>query len=160
MKLLLLGFCLFGSACSDNVSGKSIMGNYAVMISQNGKSDPDIMTILQGSDGVMLLTFIAGISTDADAVNATGLRASLGEGYTLTLAKQPAHIEHSTGLLNGTIWGNGKVTGMDVNLTLHYLPTNFAINQMQDADGGVVLTRPDMGPATTLDYDVTGSKQI
>ena len=147
------------TGCSSaSVSAKPILGNYGVMISQDGKSDPDVMSILNGSDGALLLTFIAGITTDADAPNASGLRASLGEGYTLSLAKQPAHIDHSTGLLNGTLWGDGKVTGMDIHLTFHYLPTNFAINQMVDPDGGVVLTRPDMGAATSLDYDITGSK--
>jgi hypothetical protein len=161
MKWLGLAFLFFQtSACSSaSVSAKPVLGNYDVTIAQAGKSDPDIMSILNGSDGALLITFIAGITTDADAPNASGLRASLGEGFTLTLAKQPAHIDHSTGLLNGTLWGDGKVTGTMVHLTFHYLPTNFAINQMLDPDGGVVLSRPDMGAATSLDYDITGTKE-
>jgi hypothetical protein len=147
------------SGCSSaSVSTKAVLGNYNVTIAQDGKSDPDVMSILNGSDGALLLTFIAGITTDADGPNASGLRASLGEDYSINLAKQPAHIDHSTGLLNGTLWGDGKVMGMDIHLTFHYLPTNFAINQMLDPDGGVVLTRPDMQPATSLDYDITGTK--
>jgi hypothetical protein len=149
------------SACSSaSVSTKPILGNYNVTIAQSGKTDTDVMSIISGSEGTLLITFIAGITTDSDAPNATGLRATVGEGYTITLAKQPAHIDHSTGLLNGTLWGDGKVTGMDIHLTFHYLPTNFAINQMVDPDGGVVLTRPDMAPATSLDYDITGSKLL
>jgi len=157
MKLLGLACLLFGCS-SASVSTKPILGNYNVMVSMDGKSDPDVMSLLNGSDGSVLITFIAGITTDADGPNATRLRASVGEGYSVTLAKQPAHIEHSTGLLNGTLWGDGKVTGMDIHLTFHYLPTNFAINQMLDPDGGVVLSRPDMGEATSLDYDITGSR--
>jgi hypothetical protein len=162
MKLLGLCLGLFVLGCNDaNLSTKPILGNYQVTISQNGKSDPDWLVILNGADGAVLLNFEWGITTDADATNASGLRASIGEGYTLNLAKQPAHIDHSTGVLNGTIWGDGKVTGTDLHLTLHYLPTNFAINQVLDPDGGVVLIRNDMGAAaTSLDYEVTGSKSI
>jgi hypothetical protein len=164
MKLLGLAglscLSLVAACSSESVSSKPVLGNYSVMISQDGKSDPDVLSILNGSDGALLLTFIAGITTDADGPNASGLRASLGDGYTLTLAKQPAHIDHSTGLLNGTLWGDGQVTGMNIHLTFHYLPTNFAINQMLDPDGGVVLTRPDMAPATSLDYDITGSRLL
>jgi hypothetical protein len=147
-------------ACSQSVSFKGVIGNYDVMIAQDGKSDPDVMTIINGSGGTMLITFIAGITTDADGPNASGLRASLGGGQKLTLSKQPAHIDHSTGLLNGTLWGEGQVTGTDVTMTFHYLPTNFAIGQMSDGDGGVVLSRTDMAPATSLDYMITGSKEM
>jgi hypothetical protein len=158
MKWLGLAFLLGTGACSQSVSGKDFLGNYSVTITQDGKSDPDVMSILNGSDGALLITFIAGITTDPTGPNADGLRASVGEGDTVTLAKQPAHIDHSTGLLNGTLWGDGQVMGTNIHLTFHYLPTNFAINQTTDDDGGVVLTRPDMAPATSLDYDISGMK--
>jgi hypothetical protein len=154
-----LGFAV-GACSEESVSTKGVIGNYNVMISQNGKSDPDVMSILTGSNNSLLISFIAGISTDADGPNPTGLRASIGQGQSITISKQPAHIDHSTGKLNGTLWGEGKVTGFDVTMTLHYLPTNFAIGQMTDPDGGVVLSRPDMAPATSLDYELTGEKQM
>ncbi len=160
MKWMLLGLFPFVLACSQHVSAKGVIGNYDVMISQDGKSDPDVLTILTGSNNVLLLTFIAGITTDPDGPNPSGLRASLGGGDHLTIAKQPAHIDHSTGELDGTIAGEGQVVGFNINLTLHYLPTNFAIGQQNDPDGGIVLSRTDMGLSATLDYSVTGMKEM
>lgn len=151
---------LAGAACNDDtVSIKGVVGTYDVMISQGGKSDPDILTIVQGSGGAVLLTFIAGITTDPGSVNENGLRATVGDGNSLTLAKQPAHIDHSTGTLNGTIWGTGTVNKMALMMTLHYLPTNFAV-PTGNTDGGIVLTRDaGTGMPATLDYTVMGTRQ-
>jgi hypothetical protein len=160
MKLVLGWLLVLVSACNEDVSGKSVIGNYDVMISAMGKSDPDVLSIVTGHAGVLVLSFSAGITTDSGAVNASGLRATLGEGNTLTLAMQPAHIDHPLGLLNGSIYGTGKVTGNKIMMTLHYAPTNFAIGQSTDADGGIVLMRKDAGPGNTLDYDLTGQKQM
>jgi hypothetical protein len=159
MKWLLFVPFVFVGACSQSVSSKGVIGNYDVMISQDGKSDPDLMTINDGSGGTLLITFIAGITTDPDGPNPTGLRAKLGSGQKLTLSKQPAHIDHSTGELDGTLTGEGQVTGNDISLVFHYLPTNLAIGQTQDPDGGVVLSRTDGGTGT-LDYTITGSRQF
>jgi hypothetical protein len=148
------------SACDENVSAKSVIGNYDVMISAMGKSDPDVLSIVTGHAGVLIFSFSAGITTDADAVNASGLRVTLGDGYALTMAMQPAHIDHPLGLLNGSIYGSGKASGNMLMMTLHYAPTNFAIGQSTDADGGIVLMRKDAGPGNTLDYDLTGQKQM
>jgi hypothetical protein len=145
------------SACDESVSSKGITGVYDVMITQAGKSDSDVMTVSNGSNGFLLLTFIAGITTDPNGANANGLRASLGEGGTLHLNMQPAHIDHSTGNLDGEIFGDGKIEKAMVNLTLHYLPTNFAIGTM--TDGGIVLTRDAGTTKPTLDYVVTGTRE-
>jgi hypothetical protein len=157
---VLMFFGVLVSACSESVSAKGVIGNYDIMISQSGKTDAAVMTILTGSKGALLITFNAGITTDADGPNADGLRASLGSGQKITIAKQPAHIDHSTGQLNGTIFGDGKVLGDMIMMELHYLPTNFAITQTEDPDGGVVLSRNDMGLSMTLDYAVTGTKEM
>src|SRR5688572_30835565 len=98
------------AACEDSVSATSVLGSYEVMISSMGRSDPTILSILTGSQGTLLLSFTAGITTDVGAPNAAGLRANLSAGPKLTLQRQPAHIEHSTGILNGTIFGEGTVT--------------------------------------------------
>jgi len=160
MKWSLLGFVMLVSACSESVSSKGVIGNYDIMISQSGKSDAAVMTILTGSKGSLLITFNSGITTDAGGPNSDGLRATLGSGQKITIDKQPAHIDHSTGQLDGTISGDGKVTGDSIMMELHYLPTNFAINQMMDPDGGVVLSRSDMGLSMTLDYAITGMKEM
>jgi hypothetical protein len=163
MKYLGLACALALAACDESVSTKGVLGSYDVMISSMGKSDPDIMSISVGSNSALLITFIAGITTDPTGPNADGLRASFGDGNTLHLDKQPAHIDHSTGVLNGTIYGDGTALNKMVMLTLHYLPTNFAIPQPTTGDGGIVLTRDagttTGGPATTLDYVVSGTHE-
>jgi hypothetical protein len=145
------------SACDQSVSSKGLTGVFDVMITQAGKSDPDVMTVSNGSGGMLLLTFIAGITTDPNGVNANGLRASLGEGGTLHLAAQPAHIDHSTGILDGDIFGDGKIEKAMVTLTLHYAPTNFAIGTV--TDGGIILSRDAGTSKPTLDYMVTGTRE-
>ena len=82
MKSLLCGciitYCAIASSgCGSNAAGKAVLGSYSVMISSNGKSDPDLMTVSPGTDDKLLFTFAAGITTDIGAVNANGLRADL-----------------------------------------------------------------------------------
>jgi hypothetical protein len=135
--VLLAGFA-FG--CSSPPSSKQAVGAYTVMITLNGVSDPDIMVISPGDDGTILITFTAGITTDAGAPNANGLRADLKSETQFTLKPQPAHIDHSTGNLSGSVSGTGSVTADgSVMLDLSYAPTN--------------------GTAGMLAFTVSGSRQ-
>jgi hypothetical protein len=145
------------SACESNVSATPVLGTYQITISAMGKSDPTILSIVTGSSGTLLLNFTAGITTDPGAPNAAGIRATLGEGNKLTVQRQPAHIEHSTGILNGTLWGEGQVMTSDITMSLHYAPTNFAIGTV-DLDAGIVLSRDAGTASATLEYTVEGTK--
>lgn len=134
---------------SDSTSAKGLLGSYSVTISAGGKSDNDVLTLVQGARGRLLLLFELGITTDAMGPNPNGLISSL-DGMKLTLDRQPAHIDHSTGTLDGTLTGEGMVApdGSSLVLTLHFSPTNFAFDGGAATDGG----------APTLDYDVSGAK--
>lgn len=138
---------------SGTLSGKGIDGTYSVQISAMGKSDPDFMTISSGAAGSLLFTFTVGITTDPMGPNPDGLRGTAEASGAIKIPAQPAHIDHSTGQLDGALTGSGMITpdGSMVMLDLQFAPTNFAIPQ----DGGAV---PDGGVTTTLDYTVTGSK--
>ncbi len=130
------------SGCgSDTSSFKGVVGTYGITISKDGKQDPDVMSVLQGTQSSLLLTFVAGISTDPRGSNPNGLRCGQ-QATKLTVLPQPAHITHSTGQLDGMVSGEGTLAldGSTVNFTLHYMPTNLA-------------------GAATLDYVVEGSKQ-
>jgi hypothetical protein len=142
------------AGCSDDVSNKGLLGTYEVMIAQGGLSDPDFLSVTPAVGGGIVLAFTVGITTDAGAINASGLRASVGEGNVFTIARQPAHIDHSTGQLDGVISGNGKVTGAGmIMMTLHYLPMHFTVT----TDGGAPHDMGAGGP--TLDYVVSGMRQ-
>ena len=73
------------------------------------RTDSDVMTVSAGSDGDILLTFVAGITTDISGPNPDGLRGLL-KATDVTLAAQPAHVDHSTGSLDGSISGTGTFT--------------------------------------------------
>src|SRR5262249_48644985 len=80
MKSLLcacaIAYCAIASSgCGSNAAGTELLGSYSVMISSMGKSDPDVMTVSPGIDDKLLLSFVAGVTTDVGAVNANGLRA-------------------------------------------------------------------------------------
>jgi hypothetical protein len=142
MKSLLcaciITYCAIASSgCGSNAAGKALLGSYSVMISSMGKSDPDVMTVSPGADDRLLLTFAAGVTTDPGAVNANGLRAQLKDSSMVSLAAQPAHIDHSTGSLSGDVTGEGVLNGDGTcDVMLHFaLPS-----------GG------------TQDYDVSGTK--
>jgi hypothetical protein len=139
-SLLALAFyCAVASlGCGSSPSGKALVGSYNVMIAANGKSDPDIMTVSLGSAGTMLLTFAAGITTDVGGVNPDGLRATLKSSSMLTIDPQPAHIDHSTGQLDGRLSGSGAISGDgSCDITLHFTATSST---------------------TPQDYAVTGAK--
>lgn len=135
----IIGFCAIASSgCGSSAAGTELLGSYSVMISSMGKSDPDLMTVTPGMDDKLLLTFAAGITTDAGAVNANGLRADFKDSSKLALAMQPVHIDHSTGSQSGTVTGEGTLQGDGTaTLTLHFAT----------ASGG------------TQDYDIRGTKQ-
>lgn len=142
MKWSLVGlafYCAVASlGCGSSPSGKALVGSYNVMIAAGGKSDPDIMSVSLGSGGSMLLTFAAGITTDVGGVNPDGLRATLKSASMLTIDSQPAHVDHSTGQLDGRLNGSGTINGDGTcDITLHFSP----------AAGG-----------TPQDYAVTGAK--
>ena len=144
MKSLLCGctiiYCALASfGCGSSTAGKALLGSYSVMISSMGKSDPDVMTVSPGTEEKLLLTFAAGITTDVGAVNADGLRAGLADSSKVTLDAQPAHIDHSTGSLSGTVTGTGTLGGDgSCDIMLHFV-----------ADDGM----------TTQDYEISGSKE-
>lgn len=135
-----------GCASSDNP--KLLYGSYDVQVTAFGKTDPDIVTLSEGS-GALLLDFNYGFYTDAGAVNATGIRAKLSD-HELKISEQPIHVEHSTGSIDGTVTGKGTATGAELTLTLNVLPVNFVV---PDPNGGVL-------PAgSTVDYTLTGARQ-
>ena len=91
------------------------------MISSMGKSDPDVMTVSPGTDGKLLLTFVAGVTTDVGAVDANGLRADLKDSSKVSLSSQPVHIDHSTGSVSGKVTGDGALNGDgSCDVTLHF----------------------------------------
>ena len=128
MKSLLCGciisYCAIASSgCGSDAAGKALEGTYSVMISKDGKSDPDLMTVSPGTDGKLLFTFVAGITTDVGAVNANGLRADLTDSSKVTMTMQPVHIDHSTGSVTGSVTGEGTLNGDGTaDVTLHFLP--------------------------------------
>lgn len=145
------------SGCnSGTLSAKGIVGTYQVQISAMGKSDPDYLALSQGKSGTLLLNFTVGITTDPMGPNAGGLRASTGPNGSIKIAAQPAHIDHSTGQIDGSLAGSGMIApdGSMLMLNLQLTPTNFAVPQ---GDGGAI---PDGGSTTTLDYTVTGMKTM
>jgi hypothetical protein len=149
IALVIGAVSIAGCAGADPGTIKAVSGNYMVTISAMGRTDPDVLNIAQGTDGKLLFTFTAGITTDAMGPNADGLRVAF-DGATLKLDAQPVHVDHSTGTIDGTVTGVGTLnrSGM-VGLTLHLLPTNLAL----PADAGT----PDGG--ASLDYEVTGTKE-
>jgi len=117
-------YCAIASSgCGSSAAGKELLGTYSVMISAMGKSDPDIMTVAPGTDDKLLLTFVAGITTDVGAINANGLRADLTDSSKVALVSQPVHIDHSTGSVTGTVTGEGTLNGDGTaDVTLHFVP--------------------------------------
>jgi hypothetical protein len=126
MKSLLCGciisYCAIASSgCGSSAAGKELLGTYSVMISSMGKSDPDVMTVSPGTDDKLLLTFVAGVTTDVGAIDANGLRADLKSSSQVSLGSQPVHIDHSTGSVSGTVTGEGMINGDGTcDVTLHF----------------------------------------
>lgn len=147
LQLSGLAFLFFVGGCNDNSSAlKALVGPYSVTIERAdlaGQMDPDVMTVAVGKSQTMLLLFEVGISTDAMGPNPNGLISRL-EGMDVKLENQPAHIDHSTGKLDGSLTGDGTITpdGSAVTINLHFVPTNFAI-----PNGG-----------TSLEYTISGGK--
>lgn len=143
MKSLLCA-CIMGlgaiasSGCGSSAGAKSVIGSYDVMISSLGKSDPDVMTVSEGVGGKLLLTFVAGVTTDPGGPNPNGLKADLHGGSMVSLDLQPVHIDHSTGLVDGNVTGMGTLMGDgSCDLTLHFTA----------------------GDGTMQDYEVMGAKE-
>jgi hypothetical protein len=126
MKSLLCGciisYCAIASSgCDSSSAGKALLGTYGVMISSMGKSDPDLMTVSPGTNDKLLLTFVAGVTTDVGAVDANGLRADLTDSSKVSLASQPVHIDHSTGSVSGNATGEGTINSDgSCDVTLHF----------------------------------------
>jgi hypothetical protein len=145
MKSLLcaciISYCAVASSgCDSSAAGKAVIGSYSVMISSMGKSDPDVMTVSPGTDGKLLLTFVAGVTTDVGAVNANGLRADFADSSKVSLASQPVHIDHSTGSVSGLVTGDGVLNGDgSCDVTLHFAN--------------------DSGVGGTQDYEISGTKE-
>jgi hypothetical protein len=137
MKSLLCGciisYCAIASSgCDSSAAGKALLGTYSVMISSMGKSDPDVMSVSPGTDDKLLLTFVAGVTTDVGAVDANGLRAALSGSSKVSLASQPVHIDHSTGSVSGLVTGDGTINGDGTcDVTLHFT-TDTGTGGVQD----------------------------
>jgi hypothetical protein len=133
-------FASFG--CGGKPGTNALVGSYSVtvaMVSPAGPTDPDVMTVTQGRNGTLLLTFEAGISTDPSDTNYNGLVAS-GDPGSLNLASQPVHIDHPSGRLDGTLTGSGKINSDgSCDVKLHFTPT--------------------AGSTGPIDYDVSGARQ-
>ncbi|MDB4967415.1 MAG: hypothetical protein JWN44_3104 [Myxococcales bacterium] len=125
--MLLVGYCAIASSgCGSSAGGKDLLGSYTVQISTMGKSDPDVMTVSPAVDGKFLLTFAAGITTDVGTANANGLRMNL-DSSKVSLDKQPANIDHSTGYQTGSVTGDGVLMGDGTcDIFLHFTPTGGA----------------------------------
>jgi hypothetical protein len=141
---------MFSSGCHSSPGTDGVTGSYSVTISQGGLSDPDVVSIFPGAHDTLLLEFATGVTTDLMGPNPNGLIASW-DGMQLTLDRQPAHIEHSTGQLDGVVSGTGTLTadGSALMLTLSFEPNNLIAS-----DAG---TRTDGGVAI-LSYTVSGAK--
>ncbi len=131
----LLGGMLSFAGCGEPSSANVFVGHYPVMISSAGLSDPDLLTITEGSGDALLLSFDAGITA---MVGDAGLRATRGEDGGLSIGKQTVQIDHSTGSVQGTVTGSGTVNGSALTVTLHFL----------GADG------------TKTDYQITGTRDL
>jgi hypothetical protein len=127
-------FCaIAASGCgSGSPSTKGLLTSYAVTISSGSHMDSDVMTVTQGANDSLLLTFEFGITTDPGAPDENGLRATLSSGNKLTLAAQPAHVDQSSGYIDGNVSGSGtlKSTG-DVDLALKFAPASGAAMTLQ-----------------------------
>lgn len=135
---IIINCALASFGCGSGPGAKALIGSYSVMISSMGKSDPDLMTVSPGAGGKLLLTFAAGIVTDATGPNPDGLRADLHDSSKVTLDAQPAHVDHSTGALTGTVTGSGTVKPDGTcDLTLHFV----------------------VASASPQDYQIVGAKQ-
>jgi hypothetical protein len=135
---IIINCALASFGCGSGAGAKALVGSYGVMISSMGKSDPDIMTVSPGADGKLLLTFAAGIVTDVSGPNPDGLRVDLHDSSNVTLAAQPAHVDHSTGSLTGTVTGMGTIKPDGTcDVMLHFVPAS----------------------ANPQDYQITGTKQ-
>ena len=76
------------------------------------------------------------------------MRRSHIEGSDLAVDAQPVHVEHSTGILDGTVEGIGAAGGEKLALTLHLIPTNAS----------KINGEPHV-PGTAITYEVSGPKQ-
>jgi hypothetical protein len=139
---VLLGLYLVGCGNDSSGEAKMLVGAYNVMITSDGKSDPDVMSISQGTHGDILLTFVAGITTDVMGPNPNGIRCGLS-GTNVTIEMQPCHIDHSTGNLDGTVSGMGTIMldGSNLDFMLDFVPTN-------------------LGGTSMLNYEITGSREM
>jgi hypothetical protein len=127
------------SSTTTSTFNKDVIGSYMVMITNTDvmRTDSDVMTVSAGSDGDILLTFVAGITTDISGPNPDGLRGLL-KATDVTVAAQPAHVDHSTGNLDGSISGTGTFTSGTMStcdLKMSFVP-----------DGG-----------TAMSFEITGS---
>jgi hypothetical protein len=126
------------------------------MISANGKSDADELTIAQGASSSLLLQFAFGIAPDPTGPSPEGLRASLLTSTSFQVMTQGARVDHSTGTLDGVIGGEGAIAAdMSLALTLHFSPSNFT----PPADDGGSGELPDGAALAGFDFMITGTKQ-
>jgi hypothetical protein len=131
-----------GAGCGSSAPAMptALLGSYTVMISANGKSDSDEMTVSPASDNGVLLDFVYGISQ---------VRCQVDGSTGLTIQRQILHVSHSTGVADGYATGTGSIdqNGM-VNITIDLVTPGLA-----PYDGGVAS---DGG--ADVKYTITGTK--
>jgi hypothetical protein len=133
---LVLAFGLGATGCAG-VDPIKVIGTYEVTVTRDGRTDSVLMDVEPGWQSDLVLNFTDGFSTPATGSNSTGLRANLDGG--LNVIAQPCHVTHSSGVLDGSISGKGRLDGT-LSITLNFSPTNL--------------------PGTTsLQYELEGSKR-
>ncbi|HEX2573445.1 MAG TPA: hypothetical protein VH877_28105 [Polyangia bacterium] len=136
--LAVLGFGLVAGGCHKPVGPEDFAGTYEVLIEANGQADRTRMYASPGSSGTVLLDFTFGISQ---------LRCRIVQPDRLVLDTQTARVEHSTGIMDGALSGEGTINAQGaVDLTLQV--------ETASADGGV----PADGGTASMSLHVTGSR--
>lgn len=136
--LVVLAFGWMVGGCRKPTGPEDFAGTYEVMIEANGQSDRTRMFASPGSSGTVLLDFTFGISQ---------LRCRIVQPDALALDTQSARVQHSTGIMDGVVSGEGTISAEGaVDLTLQV--------ETAGADGGA----PADGGSASLNLHLTGSR--
>jgi len=149
----LVGLASVGGCNSTPTNVMPIIGSYAITVSRNGLSDPDVVTVSHGTGNAVVLSFNTGIWPGPGAPSPFGIRGSL-EGTKITIASQPATVNYSSGQLDGKMTGKGTLPtdGSNIMLDLSFQPSAG----IRDVDGGVIVASD--GGVVSLDYHCEGDK--
>ncbi len=153
--LAIVGFAslALGGCNSTPQNVMPVIGSYGIMVSRNGLSDPDVVTVSHGTGNSVILSFNTGIWPGPGAPSPFGIRAAL-EGTKITIASQPATVNYSSGHIEGKMTGKGTLPtdGSTIALDLSFSPATG----IRDVDGGVIVAGD--GGVISLDYHCEGDK--